>query len=345
MRIKITQFTIICLASLLIVACGNSGGPNPKQVLTNYLNSLNKSKYKEAYSYISSEDKAVKDLQSYLNDKNNNNPFTQAINSKTSYKIKKIDKSGRNATADVEITQPDLGSIFSNVMGLAITSAFDSTNKKKMEKKLAQKFESGKIPMSNKEKTFHLVDEKDGWKMFFDWKRQAKIQQLLAEAKKLKESKKLYGAVKKYEQILELDSDMVDVKKSLEKTKEEIKSFEEKQKYIKNVELYDLKAKYYKTYLDGKVPGVTFKLRNKGNKTLKEVEVTVYFKDANDTTIAEEKYYPVLVTKYSFGDNNKPLKPNYIWQMKRDEFYKAESVPSEWKVGKVSAKITDIEFE
>ena len=206
--------------------------------------------------------------------------------------------------------------------------------------------------MTTKEETFRLVKEEGGWKVFLDWeaekirkKKQAKIQGLLAEAEELKKSKKLHGAVEKYEQILELDSEMVDAKEGLEETKNEIESFEKKQAYIKNVKLYDLKAKYYTTYLEEKVPGVEFKLKNKGDRSLKEVEVTVYFKDVNGTIIAEEDYHPVLVTKYSFSGDNKPLKPNYVWQMERGKFYKADSVPSEWKEGSVSAKITNIEFE
>jgi len=133
--------------------------------------------------------------------------------------------------------------------------------------------------------------------------------------------------------------------KGIEKPQKENQEFEEKQAYIKYVVLYDLKAGYYKTYLEEKIPGVEFKLKNKGDRTLKEVEVTVYFKDAAGTIIAEEDYHPVLVTKYSLSGDNKPLKPNYVWQMERGKFYKADSVPSEWKEGAVSAKITNIEFE
>lgn len=127
-------------------------------------------------------------------------------------------------------------------------------------------------------------------------------------------------------------------------TKKEIQKYEDKQAYIKNIVLYDLKARYYKTYLGETVPGVEFKLKNEGNRSLKEVEVTVYFKDSTGTIIAEETYYPVLVTKYSFSSDNKPLKPNYIWQIEHGKFYKADSVPDEWKEGAVSAKITNIEF-
>lgn len=117
-----------------------------------------------------------------------------------------------------------------------------------------------------------------------------------------------------------------------------------KQAYIdKSIVLYDLKAGYHNTHLDGRVPGVEFKLKNTGDRTLGLVEVTVYFKDSKGNIIAEEDYHPVPVTKYSM--ENKPLKPNYIWQMESGHFYKASSVPSEWEEGEVSAKIKDVEFE
>ena len=119
---------------------------------------------------------------------------------------------------------------------------------------------------------------------------------------------------------------------------------QEHEDYIKNyLVLYDVEAKYFDTFLDKEIPGVTFKLRNTGERPLDEVEVTVYFKDESGTVIFEEDYHPVLVTEYSFGDN-KPLKPGHIWQVERDKFYKAESVPSEWKEGLVEAKITSIRF-
>ncbi len=172
-----------------------------------------------------------------------------------------------------------------------------------------------------------------------------KADALLKEASKLKKEKKLHAALQKYDQILGLDSEFVEAKQEKTKTEKEMKTFEQKEAYIKNIVLYGLEARYYKTYLEEKVPGVEFKLKNKGDRTLKEVEVTVYFKDATGAIIAEEDYHPVLVTKYSFRGDNKPLKPNYVWQMERGKFYKADSVPSEWKEGAVSAKITNIEFE
>jgi len=111
-----------------------------------------------------------------------------------------------------------------------------------------------------------------------------------------------------------------------------------------NLEVYELEAKYFDSMLDGRVPGVTFKVKNNGNRTLNKVAVRVVFYDASGAAIAEEQYYPVLVSEYSFGAANTPLRPNYIAQQDRGQFWTAESVPTEWETGKATATITEIEF-
>lgn len=130
-----------------------------------------------------------------------------------------------------------------------------------------------------------------------------------------------------------------------EKSAAKAKKQAAKAQYIQqHLKLYDFHTKYMTSMLDGKVPGVTFKIKNEGNRTLNQVDVTVYFKNANGETISEASYTPVLVSEYSFGDDNKPLKAGYIWQMESGHFYSAKSVPSEWKSGSAIAKITDIKF-
>jgi hypothetical protein len=114
--------------------------------------------------------------------------------------------------------------------------------------------------------------------------------------------------------------------------------------YIKqNLRLYDFRAKYFESMLDGRVPGIDFKIQNNGNRTLNKVTVRVVFFDASGNPISEEDYNPVIVSDYAIGDNT-PLRPHYIWQQESDKFYEAKNVPSEWAEGKASATITDIEF-
>ncbi|WP_150273148.1 hypothetical protein [Paenibacillus tepidiphilus] len=114
------------------------------------------------------------------------------------------------------------------------------------------------------------------------------------------------------------------------------------EEYISNlIEVYDFQAKYYDSLLDGKVPGVTFKIKNKGNKSLGEIELTVYFKDANGNNIAEESYTPVNEMDFDYPE----LKPNYTFQLDNDRFYTAKTVPKEWKAGAAEIKVTSIKFK
>lgn len=108
-----------------------------------------------------------------------------------------------------------------------------------------------------------------------------------------------------------------------------------------HVELYELQARYYDSVLDGRVPGVTFKIRNNGDRTLTMVRVRVVFRDENDQPIAEEEYTPV--SSYSYTGST-VLRPNYIWQNERNRFYTASQVPSEWRSGNAVASIVEIEF-
>jgi 3-methyladenine DNA glycosylase Tag len=381
--------------------------PGAKKVLNNYLNASLKNQSEKAYDYISSEDKSIKSLSEYKSEtEKQDNLFATVIVSNVSFKVLKINESGKTANADVEITLPDIGILFKDLMGATFSSVFGDKDKDEIEKAIAKKYDTGEVPTTTKNIEFHLLKEKDGWKVFLDWKskkaakedkisallsdakqlrkskklsdaiqkyeevlalneemveakeaikeitqeiqvireNEEKIIALLSDAKQLRELKKLSGAIQKYEEVLALNGEMIEAKEAIKETTKEIQDIKEKQKYLSKVTLYDLQAKYYETYLDKKVPGVVFKIKNTGNRTLKKVQITVYFKDTKGTIIYEKEYHPVLETEYSFSGDNKPLKPNYIWQMERGKFYKTASVPTEWKEGSVSAKVTNIEF-
>jgi len=352
---RIIGILAVLFAALSVVGCDRINElkqPGVKEVLNSYLDASLKSRSEEAYGYISAEDKAVKSLSEYKAEtEKNDNPFASVIISSVSFKVIKVTQTGSTAKAEVEITLPDMSVIVKDLMGAAFSSAFGGKDQDEIEKTLAKKYETGELPTVTKNEEFHLLKEENGWKVFLDWKvkkeakeKEDKIASLLSDANQLRQSKKLSGAIQKYEKVLALNGEMVEVQEAIKETKKQIQDIKLKQEYLNKVALYDLKAKYYDTYLEKKVPGVEFKIKNKGDRTLKEVQVTVYFKDAKGVIIAEKEYHPVLVTIYSFGGNNKPLKPNYIWQQERGKFYKADSVPTEWKEGAVSANITNIEF-
>jgi DNA-directed RNA polymerase subunit M/transcription elongation factor TFIIS len=130
---------------------------------------------------------------------------------------------------------------------------------------------------------------------------------------------------------------------SEEKKAEQIRR--EESDYIKNhVRLYAFEAKYITRRRDSTVPGVSFKIKNDGEKTLYEVNVTVYFKDAEGNIVAEDDFSPVNRFGFISDGDSGPLKPGYIWQPERGKFYVCESVPSEWDPGNAEIEITGVSF-
>ncbi|MFC1621424.1 hypothetical protein ACFL2G_03870 [Candidatus Omnitrophota bacterium] len=339
------KYFIVCiLVSLIIVGCGT---PNiaPKIVLSKYLDAFYHNRNEEAYKYLSEKDKAVINLQEYLVKQSaENDSFTLSLTEKISYEIQDIVVNGEIAKAKVNVTTPDVENMFSDMMGTAFLSVFSGKDNGDMSKMMAEKYKNKDVPLVTTSQSYELVKEPAGWKVFLNLEKEKKMKALLEEAKILQKEKKLYGALKKYEEVLELDSEEVTANMAKIEMEKEITVFESKQSYIDNVELYDFEAKYFDSMFEGRRPGVTFKIKNAGDKILNRVEVTVYFKDSSGNVIAEEDYHPVLVSDFSLGDN-KPLKPNYIWQMESGKFYQAKSVPSEWQEGNAIAKVTDIEFE
>lgn len=86
--------------------------------------------------------------------------------------------------------------------------------------------------------------------------------------------------------------------------------------------------------------GVFGELKNTGNRTLKEVDITIYCLGAGGKAIFEEQYHPVLVSEFSSGDSGQPLKPGYI----RKFGVNMEDAPSEWHQ-RVDVKVTGVEFQ
>jgi hypothetical protein len=319
-------------------------GPSPEKVLTAYFDATKAGNWDAAYAHASTQDQAAKPLADYKSEVTGDNAIAAAVLSKTSYQVLSVERQGNRAKATVEVTSPDLGGMFAELLQSAFASALGGKGAPDAQKQMTEKLQAGNLPTKTQREEFALIREEKGWRVFFDWTTKKQVAGLLAEAEQLRKQRKLPAAREKYDAVLKLDSKVVEAQEGRDEVGREIAAFEEKQAYVANVELYDLKARYYDTYLERRIPGVEFKLRNKGNRSLRKVEVTVYFQDASGAVIAEQEYNPVLVTKYSFRGDNKPLRPNYIWQLERGEFYQAKSVPTEWKEGAVRAKITDIEF-
>lgn len=217
------------------VACERISEPGPKEILSRYINANQHGQFEEAYELVSSDDKAIKSLESYLSEAKG-----EILSITFSYQIEEVTITGDRANASVLITVPDFSAIFPKLLGTAFLSALGVTDSEQLAEKLAEKYPHNAIPRTTKSETFHLLKENDGWKMFLDWKsekikaeKEAKVKALLAEAEKLKKQNKLHGALKKYEEVLELDSEVIEAQEGMQETKRELAEFKEKQEHVK----------------------------------------------------------------------------------------------------------------
>lgn len=130
-------------------------------------------------------------------------------------------------------------------------------------------------------------------------------------------------------------------KREAEAKRKKAKELAEIKAYIPFVKLKDFKVGKGTRHGFGEPKKAVFgTVVNEGDRTLNEVEVTVYFLDDFSQVVGEEDYHPVLVSEYNFSGDNKPLKPNYV----RDFGYLVEDkAPSTWS-GEATAKVTNLKF-
>jgi len=340
LRTKIFLGLISLIILALLAGCISQSEPKPEDVVLSFLEASLHGEHEAAYEYLSKDDKAFKSKEAYV-EEFEESPMTKLLEKKISFDIVNSETSESDATVQVEITMPDLGSMLLDLMGVALSSSLSSEeDQKKLEQAIEEKYGQGNVPMTSEKQTFHLLKEENAWKIFMNWRGEAQAAKDASEAKKRKAEEDRQNAFAELQKKMELENARR-AQKEQEKLRREAKIREEKDKYIEKLALTNIEvSKRRDPSYAGPIKIISGTLKNNGERTLDKVEVTVYFLDAKGIVIGEEDYHPVLNSSFSYGDSNKPLKPNYV----RDFAYKlGPYAPSTW-AGEIKAKITDIEF-
>lgn len=350
---KINGLLASLAIALAMTSCGGSNLPSPETVLTSYLDASLKNRHEEAYGYLSSEDKAFKSLEAYKAEREEDAPFDEdspmgkIFLGNIAFNVLEVTETGETAKVDVEMTLPDMEVLFKEMMKAAFGAAMSGRDKEEAQQELIEKYETTEVPTTTRSNTFDLVKEQDGWKVSMGWQakqanqeKQEQIDTLLSDAQELANAYELTGALAKYQAALALDGERVDIQEAIANTQHAISSLEEKRDYLSKLNFYDFEIKYYG---EGK-PGVVFKIQNTGERALKEVRVTVYLRDAGNTVIGQETYYPIYATEDASTSLSDPLKPNEIWQVPEGMYYGFSSIPAGWDGRNIVANITNIEF-
>lgn len=334
---SLTRHAILVLSLLTILAGCNLFGPSPKDVLSQYLDSYYKGDFAKSYEKLSSSDKSTKSQQEFAESFGGYGTLMKAAAGKVSFVVKDVKVTGNKAVATVDVTSPDLSSFAGDFMGAAFRSAFGGQDsRKELDKAIAERLKSKDLPMATNTEEHELIKDKDGWRVYLGWEHLKKIAELKKQAEKLEKQKKFAEAKAKYGEVLSLVRDAEASKKQKEMD-DKIAKYKDIQAYLPSVEVRNISVG--KGFLGD--TGVFGEVKNKGDKTLKKVEVTAYCLDKSGTVVFEKSYSPILVSEYSYSmRGNKPLKPNYSEQFG----FKVNEAPSDWS-GKVKVEVTDLEFE
>ena len=209
---------LVLIASCLLFACDNNDFPTPEEVLSDYLLAVYTGQNEVAYEYVSSADKSVKSLKDYLaENKGRANPVAKAFVDDFEVRIATLNQSDTNAAIKASIILPDLDAM---LKGLEQSSG--KPDRSKIDPKTAiqileKKYDDMDVPTVFKNESFQLVNEMGAWKVHLDWQsellkkaREEQIAKLLAQARELRKSDSgLEAAIEKYNEVLELDSNMI----------------------------------------------------------------------------------------------------------------------------------------
>jgi LysM repeat protein len=343
---KSAKLVIIIFTLCMLESCNFA--TNPDEVLTQYLNALDKGNYREAYGYIAAKDKAIKTADAYAreNSATSASLLAEAFGNKRSFIITGVTIDANTATIAVTRTAPDIKAILGIIAGDASSTGFSEKDLKKLSaKEIRAKLQGKEIPLMRIQETYTMIREGENWKVYLDWKKQTeeknkqdKIDALLSEANQLKRTNNLLGALDKYNQVLALDNDLPQAQAEKAEAEKEIKLLGEKRSYLKNIQLQNIKIEKQKPRgSDTPKESITGVIVNQGDRTLGRVKIAVYFLDRE----GKEIDCPALATEFFFRDENQPLTP----MSKREFGFTIEGyAPPSW-AGKVTVKITDIEFD
>lgn len=166
----IRQFKVLTVFLLLfgltIAYSGCNFFGTPQTCLSSYLDSLEKKDYAAAYKLLSVKDKEVRTLKAFSN--NNFSDFNAAnefLTKNTKYKITEVKENKDKAVVKVVFTRPNLSAVWEAAISETLI------DKNEMDKYIAldkNEFKS-KIPFESISVSYNLVEEKDGWKIFFNF--------------------------------------------------------------------------------------------------------------------------------------------------------------------------------
>jgi hypothetical protein len=318
---------------IALIAICQAGCASPKDALKQYLDALNQGDYVQAFGLISSKDKQVKDFQAYMSESSSQRSALRlALASKVSYSIKSAQKKGDQATVSVDLNTPDFDAVYAEIFGSNLGGA--KADRKAINRLLAETYKKTKMPMLKTNQAFTLYKEEDGWKVFLDWEKEKKVEDIIAQGEQLEKDGDWQAAKDKFEEALKLDSSNGLAGLKVKEIDAKVVAYQSNMEYAPNIAFGNIKVE---KAFGG--TAVILDIKNNGGRALKMVEVIVSFLDKEGQPISQKFLKPIDAQPGVTQGEDAPLGPG----QKRAFGMRMDAPPAGWS-GKVDIKVNNLEF-
>ena len=352
------KYFVATLSIFLIYSCSENTIENkpsiskgPKEIALEYVQLQYNYDSEGVKALLSNEDKSYFKPSDYgLSELIDNKSFTEireAFSPYIKYRIQSSEIQDKTAKITIIQSSPDLTGLMRKFLQASMASVLgnlgdgdSSDNSNELIASLQNELsKDNDLPRLEVEKIVNLVLEDGEWRVF----QNLKLETIMIDAREFEKEKDYAKAMTKVSTALEIDPMNDEANNMADSIQEKIDEERVKTEYFSKIEIFEFEARIFNksSYSDG-TPGVTFALKNNGDKTLSDVDVIVFFLDSDGRPIAEKTFSPVRSSSYCYT-NCDPLKPNYVWRQ-GDKFYTMDTLGPEWS-GEATIEIKDIEFE
>ena len=168
MRVSMVLPVVVFIAVVSAVGCASTSG-DAERALSAYLDAAFHERHEEAYSLLSDDDRADMTLEQFTSENQDNIVIQcEEFTARTEFQVKSVKVDGDRARAEVEITEPHIRLILSDILGAFIAALLDEEEDlQEMEDELEEKYSEGNIPMRTRTEYYDLVKERGAWKIDF----------------------------------------------------------------------------------------------------------------------------------------------------------------------------------
>lgn len=218
------------MAMIFLAACSRDGS-DPATVLTRYLTATYRQDMKTAYEYLSSEDRAFRNFDTFVHHITMEEIMESGpLMKETTFSIETLEIDGDRGRAIVQVHQPDADRITEDLVLVALSSARSGMTPSEFDQMLTEQYRDRPVPMVTVRKGFGLVREEGGWRISAGWPQEGAVNRLLLEAIRAEERGALDEAQAKYQEALRLNPNRIEIKDKIDSLAFGIKPSQEEQR-------------------------------------------------------------------------------------------------------------------